>query len=213
MTAEEDKRPTRAMEQPVSLASVRLVYPIPDPSTGTIRDVIIKKLINGPIFHDRHTGRKRWSRIIPGLDMVIPWPKIEPKKHKDNDCDTLRLDVETKTFVPSLLKSPMPSSVVDELRNRYSIFRTRHEDEYLAAKMREDEEKAAKKQLAAEMRTPLKEANRLKRKLRKAAGKPKLTREMLVRIGEVIARKQAASLATTGVQNETESCTGINLGL
>lgn len=203
LKAEEDKRPVRSMEQPVSLASVHLVYPLPDPTTGTIRDVIVKKLVNGPIFHDRHTGRKRWSRIIPGLNTVVPWPKLQPKEHKDHPHDTLRMDVEAKTFVPSLLKPPMPSSIIDELRNKYSIFRTRHDEDYIAAKMQEDAEAEEKKKLAEQMRTPLKEANRLMKKAKKAMGKPKLSREMLVKIGETIAQKQAASLNSMGSVRET----------
>lgn len=200
--AEGSSGTVRSMEMPVPLASVRLVYPIPDPTTGTMRDVIVKKLVNGPIYHDKYTGRKRWRRIIPGLELVVPWPKVEAKSHTDHECDTTRMDVETKTFVPSLLKTPMPSSVIDELRNKYSIFRTRHTDEYIAAKVAEDEEKAAKKKLLAQMDTPMKEANRIRRKARKALGKPTLSREMLLKIGDVIAKKQAAALGAAGVQKE-----------
>lgn len=185
-----DKRPVRSMEKPLSISSIRLVHALPDPTTGIVRDVIVKRLINSRIFHDRHSGTARWSRIIPGLNIKVPWPKIEPKKHKDNDCDTLRADVESRTFVPSLLHPPMPGSVINELRNKYSIFRTRHDEEYVAAKMVEDAEKEAAKKFANEMRTPLKEVNRRENKLRKAKGKGKLTTGMLVRIGKIIARSQ-----------------------
>ena len=191
-----DKRPTRSIEQPVSLTSVKLIFPLPDPETGITRDVIVAKLVNGNIFHDRHTGRKRWSRIIPGLNIVVPWPKVEPKERKDYDCDTLRMEVETKTFVPTLLKPPMPSTVIDELRNKYSIFRTRHDEDYIQAKIKEDEEKEAKKKAAKEMLTPLKDRRREERKSLKAKGRPKLTEEMLAQIGEVIARKKGLSLPT-----------------
>ncbi len=193
LKAEADKRPVRSIEKPIALAAVKLVYPLPDHETGTVRDVIVKKLINGPIFYDRHTGRKQWSRIIPGLDVKIPWPKVEPKEQKDFDADTLRVDVEAKTFVPSLLKQPMPGSVIDELRNKFSKFRTRHDESYIEAKLKEDEEAIKKKQLAAEMRTPLNELNRKIRKEKKAKGKPVLSREMLIRIGETIAKKRDAA--------------------
>lgn len=197
-----DTRPVRTMEKPVPLKSVRLVFPLPDPTTGVTRDVIIKKLVNGPIFHDRYTGRKRWSRRIPGLDIIVPWPKIEPKEHKEYGCDTLRIDVESQSFIPSLLKPPMPPSVIDELRNKFSIFRTRHDESYVAEKIREEEEVQAKKLLSEQMRTPLKEVNRRERKLRKANGKGKLTREMLLRIGEVIEKKRLAAADVSGLKKE-----------
>ena len=84
-----DQRPVRTMEQPVSLSSVRLVFPLTDPETGITRDVIVKKLVNGKVSFDRHTGKQKWSRIIPGLDIKVPWPKKEPKEHKDFLVDTL----------------------------------------------------------------------------------------------------------------------------
>jgi large subunit ribosomal protein L24 len=193
----QENRPVRTVEQPISLASVKLVVPLPDPETGITRDVIVNRVVNGNIFHDRHTGRKSWSRFIAGLNVVIPWPKIEPKEHKDYDCDTLRVDIEAKTFVPTLLKPPMPSTVIDELRNKYSKFRTRHDEEYIQAKLREDEEKEAKKKMMKEMMTPLKEKQKEERKRLKAKGKPKLTEEMLAKIGEVMARNRSLSLPTT----------------
>lgn len=100
------------------------------------------------------------------------------------------MDVEAKTFVPSLLTPPMPRSVIDELRNRYSIFRTRHDPEYLEKKQKEEDEKLEKKKLAKKMRTPLNEANRKARKERKKLGKGKLTPDMLEKIGQVIAGRK-----------------------
>lgn len=189
-TQEADVRPIRSVEMPVPLTSVRLVYPLTDASTGITRDVIIKKLVNTKIWHDRHLGITRWSRIIPGLDIKVPWPKKEPKEQKDYPVDTLRLNVEVKSFVPTLLRPPMPGSVIDELRNKYSKFRTRHDPEYIEAKLKEDQEEKHRKKMIKEMWTPLKEINRRERKMRKAKGKGKLTREMLERIGKVIAKKR-----------------------
>lgn len=202
-TAEEsDKRPIRSMEKPVPFSSVRLVFPLNDPATGTTRDVIVKKIVNGGIWHDRHLNQTRWQRYIAGLDIKIPWPKKEPKEYKDNPSDTLRLDVEVKSFVPTLLRPPMPGSVIDELRNKYSKFRTRHDLEYIEAKIKEDQEKELKKQSIKEMRTPLKEIHRRERKARKARGKGKLTEEMLERIGQVIAKKKQLMIGATEVLKE-----------
>ena len=205
-----DKRPFRSVPQPISLDKVRLVFPLTDPDIGLTRDVIVKKLVNGPIWHDRHTGKQKWSRIIPGLGIKVPWPKVEPKEHKDHAVDTLRMDVESRTFVPTLLRPPMPNSVIDELRNKYSIFRTRHEPEYIAEKMKEDEEKELKKKLSEEMRTPLKEINRKLRKMKKQKGKGELTMEMLEKLGKIIAGKRelalgAAGMSKVGKAPETET--------
>lgn len=203
-----DKRPIRSVEQPVPLTSVRLVFPLTNQETGITRDVIVKKLVNSRIWHDKHTGHSRWSRIIPGLNIKIPWPKIEPKEHKNFDCDTLRMEVEQKSFVPTLLRPPMPSSVIDELRNKYSIFRTRHDPEYIEAKLAEDREKEARKKAVEHMRTPLKEIIRRVRKENKKKGRGKLTKEMLERMGQVIAKKRELALNAAGVSIESPAVTG-----
>jgi large subunit ribosomal protein L24 len=204
-----DTRPIRSIEKPVPLDKIRLVYPLTDPKTGTTRDVIVKQLINGNIFHDRHAGTTRWSRYIPGLGegpgLLVPWPKREVKEHKDHPSDTLRLDVEVKSFVPTLLHPPIPGGVIDELRNKYSKFRTRHDPEYITVKMQEDVEKKEKKKLAEEMISPLREANRLERKLKRAKGKGKLTTEMLERIGQVIAKKRQLELGAAGMSEVDNS--------
>ncbi|KAH6674492.1 hypothetical protein B0J14DRAFT_617202 [Halenospora varia] len=197
-----DQRPIRTIEKPVPIRNVRLVYPLTDETTGQTRDVIVKTLINSKIWHSREGG-SQWHRIIPGLNIKVPWPKKEPTVYEDQPIDTLRLEVETKTFVPTLLTPPMPRSVIDELRNKFSVFRTRHEPEYIEAKMAEDKEKEEKKKMAALMRTPLKEVNRRERKLRKAKGKGKLTPEMLETIGRMIATKKKLVMDAAGVSQET----------
>ncbi|KAI1007150.1 hypothetical protein K3495_g1073 [Podosphaera aphanis] len=188
-----DKRAVRSMEQGISIASVRLVYPLTDQETGVTRDVIIKKLVNGPIFHDKHFGTTRWARMIPGLGIKIPWPKRAPKEHPTHDGDTFRMDVDVKNFVPTLLTPPMPSSVIDELRNKYSKFRTRHDPEYIDKKIAEEEERQEAQRRAKLMITPIKEANRLRRRQKKAMGKPRLSPHMLKKIGEVIAKNRGST--------------------
>lgn len=187
---DQDARAIRAMPKAIPLTSVRLVYPLTDTETGETRDVIVKRLVNRSFWHDRATSATYWKRVIPGLEIIVPWPKQEPKEHADHDCDTLRADVETRTFVPTLLRPPMPSSIIDELRNKYSKFRTRHDPEYIEARMQEDREAEARKLASEHMRTPLKEINRKERKLRRAKGKGTLTPDMLERIGRVIAQKR-----------------------
>ena len=178
---EMDKRPVRSMETPFPITAVRLVYPLPHPETGIVRDVVVKKLVAD---NDK--------RYIPGLGTQIPWPPKEPEKHEDHDEDTLRMEVEAATWVPTLLRPPMPPSVIDELRNKYSVFRTRHDDEYIAKKMAEDVESQRRRGMRATMRTPVKQLNRKERAEKQARGKPELSEDMLAKIGELMAAKKGS---------------------
>lgn len=184
----------RSMEAPVLLTSVRLVYPLTDTETGQTKDVIVKKLVSTSFFYNKETGRSSWTRVIPGLNVEVPWPKVQPPELKDYDVDTLRMDVESRTFVPTLLRPPMPSTVIDELRNKFSKFRTRHDPEYIEAKMQEDRDAEAEKKRIAEMRTPLNEINRKERKLKRAKGKGVLTPDMLENLGKVMARNRQLAI-------------------
>ncbi|KAI0130861.1 hypothetical protein F4814DRAFT_445002 [Daldinia grandis] len=185
---EEDQPPVVNMELPIPISGIRLVHPIKDPITGITRDVIINQLVHGGFLHDRVSGKRRWSRIVPGLNISIPWPKKPEKEYKDYSCDTLRIDVEDKTFVPTLLRPPMPEAVLDELRNKFSRFRTRHDPEYIARLEAEEQAVADRRKLMDSMRTPLQEFHRAQREGKKKKGKPRLTQEMLEKIGEVMAK-------------------------
>ncbi|OTA53477.1 hypothetical protein K449DRAFT_417343 [Hypoxylon sp. EC38] len=180
--------PVINMEIPIPISGIRLVHPIKDPATGVTRDVIINQLVHSGMIHDRVSGKRRWSRVVPGLNISIPWPKKEEPEIKDYSCDTLRIDVEEKTFVPTLLRPPMPETVIDELRNKYSRFRTRHDPEYIARLEAEEQAKEEREKLMESMRTPLQELHRAERANKKKKGKPRLTLEMLEKIGEVMAR-------------------------
>ncbi|KAI9715957.1 MAG: hypothetical protein M1812_005591 [Candelaria pacifica] len=188
--AEQDQRPIIPLEAAIPLSSVRLVFPLQDEQTGVKRDVIVKEIANKNPKHQRDGTRTSWSRYIPGLNVTIPWPK-RPKEERKNtyDVDTLRINFEAETWVPSLISPPMPLSVIDELRNKYSIFRDRHDPEYIRKKEEEDQAAMKLKQSSILMRTPLQKANKQARKERKRKGKGRLTPEMLSRIGEAMAAK------------------------
>jgi len=183
-------------QAPIPVSSVRLVHPLPDPNTGAVRDVVIRELKAVGIIHDRPTKTVTWTRIIPGENIRVPWPKIAPKQQPEYKGDTKRTDVEERTFVPTLLTPPMPEAVLDELRGRYSIFRTRHTPEYIAKKEAEEAEKQARKKSAQDMLLPLQEYNRKLREVRRALGQPVLSEEMLEKIGAVIAKN--AQLRASG---------------
>ncbi|KAI0453177.1 hypothetical protein F5B21DRAFT_480405 [Xylaria acuta] len=188
-------------EVPLSISAVRLVHPITDPTTGTTRDVIINQLVHRGLVTDRQTGKRRWDRVVPGLNISIPWPVKDEPDIPDYKVDTLRIDVEEKTFVPTLLRPPMPEAIVDELRNRYGRFRTRHEPEYIARIEAAEQAKKDRAQLMDSMRTPLQEFHRAEREKKKKKGKPRLTMEMLEKIGEVIAKNRERSLNAAGVSD------------
>lgn len=148
--------------------------------------------------------------MVPGLNIEIPWPRVFEDAERnereqtvaDHECDTLRIDVEERTFVPSLLRPPMPIQVVDELRNKYSKFRTRHDPEYIARKEEEAAAKVAARKQAMTMQSPLKELNAKIREEKRALGQPVLSDAMLEKIGEFMFRAQQAE---TGVKAEVEA--------
>lgn len=181
----------QTMEAAIPLPSLRLVYALKDRETGQKRDVIVNKFEMRNVWFDRHLGIKKRYRVIAGLGVKVPWPHKDPKQHPEYDGDTLRVDVESQTWVPTLLTPPMPSSVIDELRNKYSKFRDRHEESYLAKKVAEDQAAAReRKRLKMATITPLKEAQSKERREKRTGAKTPLTQEMLRTIGEVMAKKQ-----------------------
>ncbi|KAI1260796.1 hypothetical protein F5Y18DRAFT_404567 [Xylariaceae sp. FL1019] len=188
------------LELPLPISAVRLVHPILDEATGQTRDVIINQILPQNLVTDRLTGERRWNRVVPGLNISIPWPEKKPEEHPIHKGDTLRIDVEEKTFVPTLLRPPMPEKVIDELRNKYSRFRTRHEPEYIAKLEAEMKEKEDRKLLMKSMETPLQELHKLERENKKKKGKPRLSVEMLEKIGEVIAKNREMTLKGVGVE-------------
>ncbi|KAI9761171.1 MAG: hypothetical protein M4579_001218 [Chaenotheca gracillima] len=195
-TSNEPMPPVQIMEMGIPVNNVRLVHALTDPETGTTRDVIVKKIETGSVFHDKQYGGRHWTRYIAGLGVRIPWPVKEPVNEKDTEADTLRIDVESQTWAPTLLRPPMPLSVIDELRNRYSVFRDRHDEDFVAQRQAEDEAAIAKKKAdKLLMETPVKQLNRVKRMENRAKGQPTLTEEMMEKIGEVMARNK--SIATS----------------
>lgn len=200
-----DKRPFRTAEAAIPLRSVRLVHPLIDETTGVKKDVIIKELAVADMTFNPLLGKNEWERVVPGLGIRIPWPERAPRQEVDEPSDTLRIDVERKTFVPTLLRPPMPPEVIDELRNKYSKFRTRHDEEYLAKKRSEDEEMWNKKEMAKLMEPPVKTLNRQLRREAKKEPKPKLSDKTLLRIGETMARSKGLISETAMVSPETST--------
>lgn len=176
------------------ISNVRLVHPLKDNKTGLIRDVIIKQLKAYNVYHDRPTKKTTWERIVPGLNVEIPWPLEQEEAFEDHPGDTLRPLVEERTFVPTLLYPPMPPMLIDELRNKYSRFRTRHEEEYIAAKENaEREADSDNAKMTRSMMTPLQEYAEANLRFKRERDEPEMTETILEKVGEFMARKRHRS--------------------
>ncbi|KIH91592.1 kow motif domain containing protein [Sporothrix brasiliensis 5110] len=208
----EAEQSVHQIESAIPIDAVRLVHPLTDPATGKTRDVIVRELRPVGFYRDRPTHRSGFSRIVPGLNVRIPWPRTAPAEHEDQDGDTLRIYAEQVTFVPTLLRPPAPETVLDELRNRYSRFRTRHTPEYVAAKEAEEAARQEAKKYGPAlvkgkqpglsppgMRTPLEEFHIQQKALRRARGQPELSDDMLEQIGRLMAQSKITALNNAGM--------------
>ena len=135
---------------------MRLVHRYEDVETGVVKDVIVRA-IAPEVYEDLETGKTRWHRKISGMEHIeIPWPDIEgEEEHVDHDEDTLRLDTEERTWLPTLLEAPMPVEVIDELRHKYSSFRDRHDPEYISEQLDKMKRKEDIKEAAKAIENPL----------------------------------------------------------
>lgn len=162
------------MPMPIPIDDVRLVVPLDNPATGNTRDVLAEHVYGGEPILEREWGTTtpRHTRYIAGVDIDIPWPRSERLGLKDEPWDTSRMEVDTPNWFPSLLHPPFPPSVMDELRNKYSKYRTRHDPEWVEAKKMEDLRKeylqtrtmlTPKGEYMAAMKAKSAKANNLKR--------------------------------------------------
>lgn len=94
---------------------VKLVWPLEDPKTGEIKDVVIDEVEKRESI-DPYTGETQLSRWIPGTETEISWPAYEPRHYEDYESDTQRIDVDKETYERQLGPSPFPLSVLHELK-------------------------------------------------------------------------------------------------
>ncbi|KAI4739800.1 hypothetical protein E4T44_15200, partial [Aureobasidium sp. EXF-8845] len=160
-----ENQDTRAIVQqsmPVRWEDLKLVFPLRDQTNGHFEDVVLEKVdLRNAGWVERRNGRREYvqgQRFLPGVKTPLPWPKTEESEKPDgHDDDTLRISVDETTHRPYLLQPPMPPSVIDELRNKYSIFRSRHEPSYIAGKEAQDRASQHRQNLARLVSTPLAE--------------------------------------------------------
>lgn len=176
------------MEIPIPLSAVRLVYPLPNPEIGSLRDVIIAELrrsSNG----ERSLGYG--GRYVAGTEprIYIPFPETPVEGKLEYEIDTLRIEVEEKTWTPTLFQPPMPPILIDELRNKYSIFRDRHDEGYIRKRDQLAAElENARSEQEEVMLTPLEEYHRMKRVEKSRTSQKPLDKKVLNNIGQLMAR-------------------------
>lgn len=123
---------------PIPVDDVRLVVTLED--KGQEYEVVAKHVHgSGPFLTRSNTGTPRHTRYISGENIRIPWPEENKvDRFVDEEGDTSRKEVEYETWTPSLNGKPFKPSVMDELRNKYSKYRTRHDPAWVEAKRLED---------------------------------------------------------------------------
>lgn len=137
------RTPVHSLNLPLPIDDVRLVVALDDPATGATRDVLVEHIRAGEPFLERAYGTNtpRHTRYIAGENIEIPWPQSDMPELKDEEWDTTRMEAETPTWIASLLDPPFPHSVLDECRNKFSRYRTRHDPEWAHQKKLEDYKK------------------------------------------------------------------------
>jgi large subunit ribosomal protein L24 len=179
-----DPNPYRSYAMPLPMADVRLVCEFKG------RDVILENMLLRASW-DRRENKPIVKRYMPGLEELLPGHRPEESEDYSNEPagpdDTLRITTEEVTFLPTLIQMPTPDTVIDELRNKYSKFRIRHEDAYIKKMKKKVEEEQNKQNRVKLMQTPRDRLNNLV----KAAAKSEFQRRIHdpntdAKIGEVL---------------------------
>lgn len=187
-------------ERPFLPHQLQLVYPLPNPETGRPEDCLLEGIVCRNKYYDRYDCVWRWERWLEPQHIRIPWPPEEVVPDKETESDTPRIRVDDASFLPRLLSPPMPGGVINELRNQYSKFRTRHEDWYIAKMTAIDEaadhEKARKLALLPQGARNIARVGRAKTPVDGAPPRVEMSDELAAAIGahmEEAASKTAAS--------------------
>ena len=186
---ENRRAPYQAVDLPIPIDDIRLVVPMKDDETNEVKDVIVRHLRGGEPVVEREHGvpTPGHTRYIEGLDIEIPWPQAGPPDYKAEESDTLRLTVEEKTYVPSI-NPPFSTPIIDELRDPYDRERSRHDQEFIDRKLKEDALEAWKK--SRRLLTPQAEFLEREAGKKREARKAEVTNDLL----ELIRQEQSRTL-------------------
>ncbi|KAG9306230.1 hypothetical protein G9A89_016134 [Geosiphon pyriformis] len=118
------------IEKPIHVSNVLLVHP--DDLQSDIKDEDkrgVRCQWRKITIKETGKGRFRWRRFVPGTDIQIPLPPRDKKSPEDLQEET-RFDTPVEavnkfTFIPNY-SLPLPSGVIDELRDKYKTWRYTH---------------------------------------------------------------------------------------
>lgn len=130
--------------------------------------------------------------------------KDRPKQEDPTtDADTLRYEVDAQTWTPTLLRAPLPTPVIDELRGKYSVFRTRHDEAFVKALQAKDERQRKFREWASRGGGMWDAAGR-KNVEGRAVGRRRRAKpdvDVLARIGETMALRTKAQIQEQAAVN------------
>ncbi|KAG4302056.1 hypothetical protein PCANB_001937 [Pneumocystis canis] len=116
-------------------SNVRLIGEIQGEKYGSKKLIAIRHINRGKLFYNKDRKILTWRRWVAGENKFLPWPINLPKDEKEREqrykeykVDTKAADVWAKTFIPTLHSPPIPLSIEDELRNKYSKYRRDKKD-------------------------------------------------------------------------------------
>lgn len=202
MRQQGESRKSVPYAMPIPWSQLKLVHALRDDESGTFRDVIIDTLqvIPSRSTRNQDDSISRGRRYIPSLNLDLPWPETTATEHKTHPDDTPRLNVDISTNDnPVLAYAPMPTSVIDELRNKYSRFRTRHGPAFIAKHNARQEATERKKMLIKLVTTPSMEMYAKVKEEKEKNRQTQLSDEQLAVIGEAIVRERAEGPRIGGV--------------
>jgi large subunit ribosomal protein L24 len=138
LNPEEAEDPFITHNMPVSIDDVRLVVTLED--EGRQYEVIAKHVYGGRPFLQRSNAQTpKHTRYIAGENIPIPWPdEGRVDNMQDEEGDTSRKEVEHETWTPSIERPPFNPFILDELRNKFSKYRSRHDPMWLENRKLED---------------------------------------------------------------------------
>jgi len=140
------ERPIMPFNKPIPIDDVRVVFrhKETDPVTGRLirdRDVLVDTIEGRGPYLERDDGSPlpRHTRYVADSKIEVPWPSVEPVQFAHYPGDTRRLELEKRTYTPSVRVDPLPHpSIIDQLRPKYRIDRLSHDYDYVARKIVED---------------------------------------------------------------------------
>jgi large subunit ribosomal protein L24 len=171
---------------PIPIWDVRLVVPLQDAFTGAVKDTVVEHLRGGEPFTEPPHGSStpKHTRYISGPDEIeIPWPKPETMAFKAEAVDTLRIETDEVSFLPSIYNVPLPESAVSEIRSKDSRLRQVQSQEYIQKQMKVDAKRHWKR--GGKMLSPRQEYWEQKARQKQAQGAPELTPETLKMIRDM----------------------------